>query len=429
MKLEGVLHLGKTEDTGSLVEKSTLRYNGRPTVGIVPFADLAQTTKMIKKNEDLFAESTMSFGDHLEELRICLWRAIIWLFVGFIGGLFLGNAVVAYIQKPLNNALEKYYLQRADIQVDKDADILKEYGYNPNAIKNRAVRERLIPEVFFIYEDQFDGLGDTRRTVEPSTDEVDAVPRKLIDQVDNLNEFKKPDSRKATKEQETPKELPTSADPEQTRQDLVASGMKPFVLFRKVEDFSGTRSKALGVHEPFSIYIKASLLVGFVIASPGIFYSVWSFVAAGLYLHERKYIYIFMPFSILLFIGGATLAFFFVFGFVLDFLFMFNAMMNIDPDTRISEWINFAFILPIGFGISFQLPLVIFVLERVGIFTVEQLLSKWKVAVLVIFVISMFLTPADPQSLILMATPLCILYFMGIGLCYLVPKKKSEFDY
>jgi len=72
--------------------------------------------------------------------------------------------------------------------------------------------------------------------------------------------------------------------------------------------------------------------------------------------------------------------------------------------------------------------LVIFVLERVGIFTVEALLAKWKIAVLVIFVISMFLTPADPQSLILMAVPLTVLYFFGIALCYFIPRKKSEFE-
>ena len=102
--------------------------------------------------------------------------------------------------------------------------------------------------------------------------------------------------------------------------------------------------------------------------------------------------------------------------------------MNVEPDLRISEWINFALLFPLGFGVSFQLPLVLFVLERVGIFTLHQYFSRWKIAVLVIFVLALFLTPGDPGSMLLMAIPLTILYFAGIFFCWLFPRKRGLFD-
>jgi sec-independent protein translocase protein TatC len=151
------------------------------------------------------------------------------------------------------------------------------------------------------------------------------------------------------------------------------------------------------------------------------------FVAAGLYPHERSYVYIYLPFSLFLFLAGASTAFFFAFKYVLDFLFSFNQWMNIDPDPRISEWLGFVLFLPLGFGIAYQLPLVMLFLQRVGIFTVRQYLEKWRIAILVIFVVSMVLTPADPVSMMLMAFPLSGLYFLGVGLCQWMPRNANPY--
>ncbi|MEM8680077.1 MAG: twin-arginine translocase subunit TatC, partial [Planctomycetota bacterium] len=180
--------------------------------------------------------------------------------------------------------------------------------------------------------------------------------------------------------------------------------------------------QALSVHEPFLIYLKAALVVAFILASPWIFLQVWEFVAAGLYPHERKLVYTFLPFSIGLFLLGASLAFFFVFEPVLDFLFQWNLNIDVNAQPRITDWISFVLLLPLGFGVSFQLPLVMLFLERIGVFTVESYLSQWRIAVLAIFVLSMFLTPADPVSMILMAIPLTILFFGGVLLCKYFPR-------
>jgi sec-independent protein translocase protein TatC len=158
-----------------------------------------------------------------------------------------------------------------------------------------------------------------------------------------------------------------------------------------------------------------------------VFYFVWQFVASGLYPHEQRYVKIFLPFSLGLFLAGAALAFFFAIKLVLQFLLMFYEMMGIDPDARISDWISFVTLLPLGFGISFQLPLVMLFLERIGIFTVATYKRHWRISVLVIAFMSMILTPSDPGSMLLMAVPLTILYFGGIQLCQWMPRRTTPF--
>jgi sec-independent protein translocase protein TatC len=124
-----------------------------------------------------------------------------------------------------------------------------------------------------------------------------------------------------------------------------------------------------------------------------------------------------------LFFGGIYLALYWVFEPVLNFLFNTNAELGIDPDPRIGEWLSFFLMLPLGFGVAFQLPLVMLFLERIGIFTVDSYLSKWKVAVMSIVVLACVLTPADPVSFLFLGIPLLLLYFGGIGLCWFWPRR------
>jgi sec-independent protein translocase protein TatC len=188
------------------------------------------------------------------------------------------------------------------------------------------------------------------------------------------------------------------------------------------------RFQVLNAQEAFMIWLKAALVTGLVIASPYVFYQLWIFVAAGLYPHEKSYVFIYLPISILLFFGGAALAFVFVFQPVLDFLFLFNKGMNADFDPRIGEWLSFVLIMPIGFGLSFQLPLVMLFINRIGLVTIETYIAQWRIAILTIFVVAMILTPADPISMMLMAAPLCALYMLGIAMCRYMPRGRNPFD-
>jgi len=112
---------------------------------------------------------------------------------------------------------------------------------------------------------------------------------------------------------------------------------------------------------------------------------------------------------------------------VLHFLLGFNEWLGVQPQIRLSEWISFAIMLPLMFGLAFQLPLVMLFLERISIFDAPTYREKRRMAVLVIAVLSMFLTPADPMSMLLMMFPLVILYEFGIMLCAYSPAK-SPFE-
>jgi sec-independent protein translocase protein TatC len=339
--------------------------------------------RRIQDEKDLFQESTMTFGEHLEELRACLFKAIVGLALGCVAGLVVGGPVARFIQTPLQNALEEYYQNQA----------LKK-SLNPAELEKLAEAGYTSPEDI----QRFQEILERHKYKDPLSFEV-----KYFDSKGPLGS------------------LMAGRDGDA---DVV-----PVVEFNRLAEDSRTRVKSLNAQEVFMIYLKTSLLVGAVLASPWVFYQIWAFVAAGLYPREKRYVHVFLPISIGLFLAGASLAFFFVFQPVLRFLFSFNTMLGVDPDPRISEWLGFVLLMPLGFGVSFQLPLVMLFMERIGIFTVQAYLSSWRVAVLAIFVLAMVLTPSgDPYSMCLMAIPLCVLYFGGILLCRFLPRQRSAFE-
>jgi sec-independent protein translocase protein TatC len=350
----------------------------------------------------------MSFGDHLEELRLCFIRSIISIALGSVLGFFLGDSVVKYVQLPVQRSLDAYHEKQSIKKIDAEAGSLQEEGYSPSDLKKTMKKHH------FVLEERWWFPGELERVLEQQKIQDASLEQSDLDRVDNLLHRK-------IERQNKRKEAGFSYENVQLNKKPIR-----IIQFRETEEL--TRMKALGAYEMFRLWLLASMIVGLVIASPFVIYHLWSFVAAGLYPHEKKYVYHFIPVSVGLFIAGAYFAFFYVFQFVLDFLFFFNAWMDVEPDLRISEWINFALLFPLGFGISFQLPLVLFVLERVGLFTLKQYLARWRISVLVIFILALLLTPGDPGSMLLMAIPLTILYFAGIFFCWLIPRKRGLFD-
>jgi len=327
-------------------------------------------------DEDLFQSSTMTFGEHLEELRICLIRAAIGLVLAVLVGFFVARPVVHLIEQPLRRALGKYYSERAIETFDTWQP--RQAGgpplpYSRDEIVDAVERHGMSFELREVHPERL------RRVLEPQSEEAAAAP---------------------------------AAAPAFSLDALV-----PMLLWQPLSRDPRVSITTLSAQEAFGIYVKAALLTGVVLASPWIFYQLWTFVAAGLYHHEKRLVWIFLPISVGLFLAGVALAFFFVFDFVLDYLLEFNEWLGLDPDPRISEWLGFVLVLPIGFGLGFQLPLVMLFLERIGIFDVATYAAQWRIAVIVIFVVSAILTPADPYSLLFLAIPLCLLYFGGLAIC------------
>lgn len=344
---------------------------------------------MPKRNEeDWLQKSKMSFGEHLEELRKAIFKSLAVLLVGTLVGLLFGSDTVDYIQTPLRKALKTFYGNQAEQMQVRRLEKMRAEGESVPA--------------------------DIQTSAKQMADDGLAPYDLYVDK----HELQRALGLKDTGAKRPPEDASTAGA---TRKDLAH-----LRVYRPLEEDPRLSVIGLSAHEAFMVYVKASLVLGAMISSPFVFYFIWEFVAAGLYRHEKKYIYVFLPMSLGLFFAGAALAFFFVFDYVLNFLFWFNAQMNISPTPRISEWMSFVLMMPLGFGISFQMPLVMLFLERINVFTVQTYISNWRIAVLVISVLSMLLTPADPGSMLLMAIPLVVLYFGGIALCRYMPREGAD---
>jgi sec-independent protein translocase protein TatC len=174
---------------------------------------------------------------------------------------------------------------------------------------------------------------------------------------------------------------------------------------------------SLGPLETMSIFFLVCIVTGLVIASPWVFWQLWLFIAAGLYRHEREYVMRFLPFSLGLFLAGVALCFFAVLPVTLDFLLEFNVWLGVEPTLRLSEWMGFATMLPLIFGICFQTPLVMLIIERLGIVSAAEMRAKRKYAILIMVVAAAIITPTqDPFSLMLLALPMILLYELGLFL-------------
>jgi sec-independent protein translocase protein TatC len=371
-----------------------------------------------KPNEDLFQDTTMTFGEHLEELRSALFKALLGLIAGCVIGLFVGSWMVSIILGPLESALETYYagtsIKKYDEWVAERQAKNLPIPYTHEQIERLVNRDRMLFEIMYV---------DPRQAWQEAT--------RLNPQW--IGKLPIPDEAERKPEATPAETLATNTVPpvEPTKENaadepLISDGLAPVLMFHPGAEDDRVHAKSFSFPEMFTIWLKACLVVGTILSSPWVFYQIWNFVASGLYPHEKKYVHLFLPFSLGLFLLGAATAYLFVFKPVLGFLLTFNSSLGVDPDPRISEWLGFVLLLPLGFGVSFQLPLVMLFLERIGVFNIKMYMEKWRVAVLVIFIISAILTPADPYSILFMAVPLTFLYFGGVLLCYFLPKHKSQ---
>ena len=341
---------------------------------------------MRQPNEsDLFAEEqampAMSFGSHIEELRTRLILAIAGLIFGVLitfipiptpwGTFTIGQSVFDQMQSPAQAALDEFY-EAQTLRREQAA---------------RAAKEKT------------------------NTFKVEVELSELAEAVQQVL----PDSKPRPREELAGKTilLPMSFEQADWIETVGKSAEKKRALI------------SLAPLETFMIYFMVCLVSGLVISSPWVFYQIWEFIGAGLYRHERHYVMKFLPFSLGLFLGGVLLCFFMVLPFTLKFLLDFNVWLNIEPSLRINEWMSFATLLPLIFGVCFQTPLVMLLLNRLGIFSIEDFKAKRRIAIFIIVVAAAAITPTgDPFTMLLLAVPMVGLYELGI---LLMPTTPPEF--
>jgi sec-independent protein translocase protein TatC len=313
--------------------------------------------------EDYFAETRMSFGDHIEELRTHLIRAIYGFVIGMAVAVIFAKVVFHVITAPVQEQLMEFYNRR----VEKVAQQLKEGKSDlfdldkPKAVPMLMVRSEAQQWGLHVPEDA------------PAEGEFVRVPF-----------YTKPLEH----------ELVVSAAQRQV-------GRPPML-------------STMNVMEAFMVYFKIVAVTGLVISSPWVFWQLWSFIAAGLYPHEKKYVHLYLPLSLGLFLAGVFMCQFMVIPKAIHALLWFNEWLDLEPDLRLNEWLTFAILLPLVFGLSFQTPLVMLFLGKIGIFDADSFRRKRRIAWFAMAAFAAFITPIDALSMLLLWIPMCGLYELGI---------------
>lgn len=341
-------------------------------------------------SEDLFADTRMTFGEHIEELRTHLISAIKGLVfcmtIGFVldsigyavgkDWIGVGRPMMDVITNPVREQLKAFYDRRFQKLMDEE-----KAGYD-EALKTAAPR--------------------------PVT--VGFTPQ----QVATL--------------------LGKPAPAEGTGETVwLQLQIKPTDLFIATRDVGNIvrppDMAAMNVTEPMMVYFKVSFLCGLVLASPWVFWQIWSFIAAGLYPHEKRLVNVYLPISLALFLVGVFMCQFAIIPRSIEALLWFNEWLGIAPELRLNEWLSFAIMLPLVFGVAFQTPLVMMFVAKIGMVTSEGFKRQWKIWIFAMALFAAIITPTpDAITWFAMWAPMVGLYVLGIYLCKLTERTNPDID-
>jgi sec-independent protein translocase protein TatC len=371
------------------------------------------STNGVPDPDDFFAETRMSFGDHIEDLRTHLWRAIKGFLVAMLFSFCIGHIVLNYITSPVKSQLREFYQRRVDATMrDLATDPSLQKANQPTQFTQQIFLRRQLEAV--LKGAPATEIQQLKRpvlsTAEQKAEEKSWLPWWLGGEAE-----KPPD---ANVERVEPKDLVylwmASAEPVR---DL---GARQEAL-RIVGDFD--TMSTLNVQEAFMVWFKVCMVCGLVLGSPWIFWQIWTFVAAGLYPHEKRYVHVYLPVSLGLFLAGVALCEVFVIPKAIEALLWFNEWLGFKPDLRLNEWLGFAIFMPVIFGLSFQTPLVMLFMSKIGVVNAASFQSKRRYFWFFMAVFAAVITPStDAVSMLLLWVPMSLLFELGILLIRLSPQ-------
>lgn len=426
-------------------------------------------------SDDMFADTRMTFGEHIEDLRTHMIRALKGFALAVVIGFFFAKPVLRFIADPVDRQLLKFNRERAKnamLEAKKPRSkyfqmtfIGQQFTQAARGNRPRQLAQALPEEVRPLpYEDlaeqaqllaaaanqalnnqEWKDLEQIAANLERTAEFLLAAERVPEGQQSQLAEL----AGRLQNEASALKKAAKKEDGEDCEDSLGRLGnilgdqglMKLWVriddpvqffaqhfdVLNQVVKKSGLST--LSVQEAFMAWVKVAMGCGLVLGSPWIFWQIWQFVAAGLYPNEKKLVNVYLPISLVLFLGGVLMCQFMVLPKAIEALLWFNHWLGMEPDLRFNEWLGFAILMPLVFGLSFQLPLVMMFLERIGIVTVDWYWKYWKISFFLIQVFAGIMVPSgDILSMELLAVPMCGLYALGILLCRLNPHPTYDSD-
>jgi sec-independent protein translocase protein TatC len=204
---------------------------------------------------------------------------------------------------------------------------------------------------------------------------------------------------------------------------IIALIEKPYINVMGEE----ARMQTIAPAEGLVSYMKIAFISGLILTCPWVFYQLWMFVAAGLYPHERRYIQIAVPFSAALFVIGSLFFLLVVAPLTIGFLIKFNEkILDVESRFTFPSYISFVTLLMLVFGIAFQTPIAIFILNRSGLISIETFCKSRKFVFLGVFIVGAMVTPPDFISQVTLAVPLYALFELGILLSWLAERRKKS---
>lgn len=181
---------------------------------------------------------------------------------------------------------------------------------------------------------------------------------------------------------------------------------------------------SIEVTENLSVFMRVSLLSGFIIALPWVLFQLLGFITPGLKPNERRWLFIAIPFATLLFIAGVLFTYLVMLPTAIPYLISF---LGVTTTPRLSNYMGFVTTLMFWVGVSFETPLVVFLLAKMRLLTAGALIRQWRVAIVVIAVLAAVITPTgDPVNMALLMAPLLMLYLVSILLAFFAGERKPR---
>jgi sec-independent protein translocase protein TatC len=185
--------------------------------------------------------------------------------------------------------------------------------------------------------------------------------------------------------------------------------------------------QALAIQDPLMVDVRVVMTAAIFLTAPYLFLQLWLFIAPGLYAREKRFVVPFVLTSMLMFLAGAAFAFTVVLPFIYEWMIDYSMGRGESIELELHSYFKSTTRGLVAFALVFEFPLLVAFLAKVGIVTEKTLIRFWRIAVVLIFIISGVLTPPDPISIFLMAIPMCVLYFASVGVAWLInPASKVE---